>query len=74
MSGLRVHKGNSNCELRIEVRAGFRDSKFAFRNSKFFRRPHEPDTVSTVEGRNSYRDRSILFDGAVFVFLCALCG
>jgi hypothetical protein len=24
-------------------------------------RPLEPDTVNTVEGRNSYHDRSILF-------------
>ena len=31
-------------------------------------RPLEPDTVKTVEGRNSYRNRSVLFDGTVFVF------
>src|SRR5882724_2740247 len=72
MSGLRVHKRNLNCELKS--RAGFRDSKFTSRNSKFFRRPNEPDTVSTVEGRNSYRDRSILlFRWGGFCFsLCPL--
>jgi hypothetical protein len=32
------------------------------------RRPLEPDAVSTVEGRNSYRDRSILSGWSGFFF------
>ena len=33
----------------------------------------EPDTVKTVEGRNSYRNRSVLFDGTVFFWSAVTC-